>query len=227
MNTVNLSISPTCLEGANAAVRESFLQAASRLTLPEGREVSLPGQACLHLAFLQTGSIRVYLMSSEGREITLYRVGPGESCVLTAACLLGGTPFPASATVEQAVQGYLVPAAEFRTWVNRHEFWQRYVFRLLGKRLAAVLARLEEATFVRVDVRLAAQLLDRAGTVGLVPLTHQSLASDLGTAREVVSRILKRWQQAGWVQLERGAVRLVDTSALRDLSKPKPPSATP
>lgn len=162
--------------------------------------------------------MRVYLPSAEGREVTLYRVRDGHGCVLTASCILGGALFPAAAVAEQAVQGYSVPAADLRDWVARHGFWREYIFRLIGERLAAVLAHLDDAMFQRFDTRLARLLLPLAGAGGEVRLTQEQMARELGSAREVVSRTLNRWRAAGTVRLGRGLVRVERRAALEALA---------
>jgi len=161
--------------------------------------------------------LRVYLVSREGREITLYRIQPGGSCVLTASCILGGSGFPALAEVEKEVLAWAVPAAVFREWVARSEFWRHYVFQLLGDRLAAVLMRLEETSFERVDWRLARILL--AGGEEWIG-THQRLAVEIGTAREVVSRILERWRRAAWIESKRGRIKILNRAALQAHNDP-------
>jgi len=209
---------PPFLETAPFNVRTEFGGRARAFQLPDGRQVLTPGQVCTGMAFVVGGRVRVYLLSSEGREVTLYRVQDGHGCVLTASCILGGTPFPASAVVEQAVQGYAVSAADFRDWVTRHGFWREYIFRLIGQRLASVLARLDDAMFQRFDTRLARLLLPLAGAGGEVRLTHEQIAREMGSAREVVSRTLNRWRGEGIVGLGRGLIRVESRAALERLA---------
>mgnify|MGYP000395085611 CR=1 FL=1 len=207
---------PVFLAGAPAAARAEFAHAASRFRLPADRQVLLFGERCTGMSFLETGCVRVYLVGADGREITLYRVRPDEACVLTVASILGGTTFPAAAIVEMECTGWLVPEAVFRGWVDRERYWRQLVFQLLARRLGAVLARLEERAFHRLDARLAACLLARAGHApSRVTVTHQALADELASAREAVSRVLKRWARAGWVRPGRGSVNLLAVEPLR------------
>lgn len=162
------------------------------------------------------GAVRVFLPGQEGREITLYRVEPGSSCVLSASCILGGSMFPAMAEVERDVVAWVVPATEFRRWVGDSAYWREFLFRLLGERLGAVLGKLEETTFERVDARLARRLL-AAGANGRT--THQQLANEIGTAREVVSRVLSRWRERGWIESTRATIRVVDARAIASLAE--------
>lgn len=208
-------IMPEFLQEAPEAVRGEFVREARAFRLPGGRQVLVPGQSCSGIALVTRGSVRVYLLGQDGREITLYRVSQGHGCVLTASCILGDTVFPASAVVETEATGFVIGAERFRAWVVVHPFWREYVFRMIGLRLATVLARFEEAAFDRLDTRLARLLMDRIPPgEGMVPATHQQLADELGSAREVVSRALGRWQTAGWVKLHRGAIQVLHGAAV-------------
>ena len=209
---------PPFLAAAPFNVRAEFGHRSGPLQLPAGRQILTPGQACTAMAFVVEGCVRVYLLSSEGREVTLYRVQGGHGCVLTASCILGGTPFPASAVIEKTVQGYTVLSADFRDWVTRHGFWREYIFHLIGKRLASVLARLDDAMFQRFDTRLARLLLPLVGAGGEIPITHEQIARELGSAREVVSRALNRWRGEGIVGLGRGLIRVESRAALERLA---------
>ena len=207
-----MKILPALLQRAPATERSRFEAAAVTVKLPAGKQMLAWRETPGVMAFPITGAVRVYIVSREGREITLYRIKPGGACVLTASCILGGSGFPALAEVEKEVLAWAVPAAVFREWVARSKFWRQYVFQLLGDRLAAVLARMEETSFDRVDLRMARLLLaggnEWAGT-------HQRLAVEVGTAREVISRILERWRSAGWIETERGRIKILNREALQ------------
>jgi CRP/FNR family transcriptional regulator, anaerobic regulatory protein len=206
---------PGFLQTAPAAMRTEFLTAARSAEIPPGSPLLSPGQYCAGVAFLTAGRVRVYQVGEEGREVTLYHLGPGECCVLTVACLLGGQPFPALARTETDVRAWSVTAVDFRGWVDRHQFWRDYVFSLLGRRLGEVLHRVEDVAFRRIDVRLAAALLRRAGSTGrYVTVTQQQLADELGTAREVVSRTLARLRSDGLVRVARGRIEVLDRAGL-------------
>jgi CRP/FNR family transcriptional regulator len=211
---------PSILETAPAIVRSEFTQHARPFDLPAGKQVLLPGQPCAGMSFVMTGSVRVHLLSRGGHEIALYRVEGGHGCVLSASCILGGTAFPASAVVERRAGGLGVAADVFREWVERQAFWRKYVFALLGQRLAAVFARFEEAMFDALETRLA-RLLRRRADSGqrVVRATHAELANELGSAREVVSRTLGRWQQAGVLRLHRGAVEMLRQDELLRMAR--------
>lgn len=176
--------------------------------LPSGTTVCDLGQACTHLALIFSGTARVYQLAETGREITLYRVGAGECCILTASCIMSHRDFPAIAVCETATEALLIPAAQVEDWMGRFPAWRKFVWTLMADRLSSVLCLLEEVTFRRVDQRLIRYLLDntREHNSPILSMTHQAIADDLGTSREVVSRILKDLEQRQLVALSRGQV---------------------
>ncbi|WGZ95753.1 MAG: Crp/Fnr family transcriptional regulator [Candidatus Thiothrix putei] len=184
-------------------------------SIPAGQHVCREGDICPQLAIVLSGSVRVYKVGENGREITLYRIGRNDSCILTASCILSQTRFPALAVVEQAVQVAVIPAVRLREWVAQHEVWRGYVFGLMSQRLADVITTLNEVVFRRVDVRLAEYLLKLDAQQVQLAVTHQELASELGTAREVVSRILKDFERENLLALSRGTLTVQDRAGLQ------------
>jgi CRP/FNR family transcriptional regulator len=168
------------------------------------------------MAVLLSGSMRVFKLAETGREITLYRFGYGEGCILTANCILGNHQFPAIAAVEREAEAIAISATAFRLWVNRYQAWRDYVFDLLSRRLATVMAIVEEVAFRRMDARIADFLLQRlTSQAPLLHITHQQIAAELGTSREVVSRILEDFSVAGLIETGRGSIRLLDPQGLQ------------
>ena len=188
-------------------------------TFPVGQMICWQGDVCTHLALVVEGAVRVYKLGENGREITLYRIEAHESCILTASCILSDEPFPALAVVVQEVQALLIPAAVVQTWVSQYAVWRNYLFRLLSHRLAIVMEVVEEVAFQRMDVRLAAWLGEHTAVHPTLATTHQEIAFELGTAREVVSRLLKEWDREGIIVLGRGTITVVDGVALGGRSK--------
>lgn len=183
--------------------------------LGAGETICRQGTTCGHLALVLSGSARVFKLGESGREITLYRVGPGESCVLTASCILSHRPFPAFAKCETSLEGLLVSGADLIRWLELSPAWRDYVFGLIASRLADVISLVEEVAFRRVDRRLARHLIQHAaGPEARLDATHQQIASELGTSREVVSRILKDFEALGLLRIARGSVRLLDAEGL-------------
>lgn len=196
-----------------------MLRHAQPLTCPANTTLSLPGSFCEALAIVATGTVRVYQVAESGREITLYRLHAGDSCVLTASCILGQRPFPVVASTEETLEALLIPAPILRDWIARSAFWQEYVFGLLASRLAEVITVLEEVAFRRLDARIAEFLLERQGNSPTLDLTHQQIALELGTAREVVSRILRDLEREGIISRGRGTLNLLKPEALKTLAR--------
>lgn len=167
------------------------------------------------IPLLISGQVRVSMLGESGREITLYRFNRGECCVLTADAILGHRPFPANAHVEDTSEMALIPAATFQEWLARYPVWRDFVFQAMSARLSSLLLTLEDVAFRRMDKRLAALLLERGRSDGHISMTHQEFANELGSSREVVSRILEDFQSRGLVRLSRGAVTLQNPDRLR------------
>jgi CRP/FNR family transcriptional regulator len=183
--------------------------------LPAGRDVFRLGDACRNYLVVIEGTLRVQALSSSGREVVLYRVSDGQSCVLTTACLISGERYPAEGITETETVALSIPNPVFTQALAHSVAFQRFVFASQGKRLSDLIQRIEDVTFGRVDARLARLLLDRGGFQGaVVAATHQQFASELGTAREVVSRRLKLFEKQGWIRVLRGGIELCQCSAL-------------
>jgi len=167
------------------------------------------GDACAGIAFVLDGEIRVYKAQDGGREITLYEIGPGETCILNASCILGSNAYPANAVTTLASSLVLVPAHDFRRLLDRDETLRSFVYALLSQRLTEVMALVNEVAFGRLDERLYDYLLEKSAD-GVLATTHQKVANDLGSSREVVSRLLKEMERRGKVALARNEIRLLE-----------------
>ncbi len=187
MNDVLKSLTPILRRADGQLVRE-FQQAAFLARVPAGKDVFVEGDRADALALLISGVVRVYKIGETGREITLYRFGLGESCILTANAILSRQSFPAIATVEQEAEAVMIPADVFREWVRHHDLWRSFVFDLLSQRLASGMAIVDEVAFRRMDACVAAYLLSRSQPV--IRITHQEIAAELGSSREVISRTM-------------------------------------
>jgi CRP/FNR family transcriptional regulator len=202
------------LQGAPVDVVQEFQRTAFLARLPAGKDVFVEGDRVDAIALLISGAVRVYKVGETGREITLYRFGLGESCILTANAILAEQSFSAIATVEQDVEAVMIPASTFRSWVQRYELWRTFVYGLLAQRLASVMELVEEVTFRRMDIRVAALLLKRSQTQNPLSITHQEIAAELGSSREVISRILENFAAQGIVRVLRGSIVILDRSRL-------------
>ncbi|HTT13287.1 MAG TPA: Crp/Fnr family transcriptional regulator [Burkholderiaceae bacterium] len=184
--------------------------------VPAGGTMFEANMPCTGFPLVLEGSVRVTKLSPTGREIVLYRVAPGEGCILAGSCLLGHNEYSASALAEDDVTVLVVPPPLFQELILHHESFRRFVFDMYGARLAEVMELLEEVAFRRLDTRLA-QLLIQRGPV--INATHQKLADELGSVRVFVSRLLRNFEQRGWVKLEREKVTVVDLKGLAGLAK--------
>ena len=190
------------------------------LWLPAGTPVFAPGTPCSQYLLVAEGSVRVELLTESGREVVLYRVGPGQSCVLTTSCLLANETYPAVGLAETGVAAFAIPGPVFERTLGESARFRAFVFHRLGERLAEVLRRMEAIAFGDIDRRLAGCLLALADDSGCVHQTHQALAAELGTAREVVTRHLGAFADRGWIAAGRGRVQLLDRAALEAVAGP-------
>ena len=182
--------------------------------IPAGRDVFVEGQEVGAIPLLISGTVRVYQIGETGREVTLYRFRPGESCVLTANAILTRQSFPAVATVEEEAEAVMIPAETFREWVAGSDLWRGFFVDLVAQRLASVMAVVDEVAFHRLDQRVAALLAMRARRANPIPITHQEIAAELGSAREAVSRVLEDLNAKGLINLTRGWIEVTDLEAL-------------
>ncbi len=192
--------------------------AARQVTLPPGTCVFRAGNSCDNYLLVIEGTVRVTLLGDEGREVVLYRVGPGQSCVLTTSCLLGKNRYPAEGHTEALVTAWVLPRAAFEDALDHSPAFRQYVFANLGARLADVIRQMETITFHSITRRLASCLLAHADTQGALETTHQQIAVELGSAREVISRQLKRFEAEGLVRVQRGGIELTDIKGLQRLA---------
>jgi CRP/FNR family transcriptional regulator len=202
------------LQGAGPEMVREFLANAYYARIPANRDIFAEGDQAHAIALLLSGRVRVYKIGETGREITLYRFGSGESCVLTANAILSHQTFPALATVESDVEAIMIPADIFRDWIDRFEPWRNFVFDLLAQRLANMLVVVDEVTFRRMDARLATLLLRRSQIQNPITATHQELASELGSSREVISRLLADFADEDLIKMMRGRIEIIDRQAL-------------
>lgn len=165
---------------------------------------------------LLSGSVRVSKTGANGRELQLYRVPPGESCIITSSCLLGNAAYPARGTAESDTTAVTLSKILFEQLTEQHPPFRAYIFSLLGERLADLMQLVEEVAFHKLDQRLATLLLIKGE---IINTTHQNLADELGSVREIVSRLLKTFQDRGLVTLQREQIRITNTPALRSVSQ--------
>lgn len=210
-----ISHSLSILQNADPQLVRDFQQSAYVAKIPAGHDVFLVGDRVEAIALLISGVVRVYKIGETGREITLYRFGNGQSCILTANAILSQEIFPAVATVEEDAEAVMIPAETFRAWVGKYDLWREFVFDLLSQRLSKVMSIVDEVVFRRMDARLATLLLTRSQIQNPLRITHQEIASELGSSREVISRLVEDLSARGFLRVSRGEIEILDADALR------------
>ena len=206
------------LAGLDPATRQALNAYAQRLTLPRGTVIFRPGDPCGQFPLVASGTVRVMRLTESGRELVLYRVSPNETCILTTACLLSGDDYSAEGVAETDVVVFAIGAERFQALMDRSASFRALVFEGYGKRIAALMSRVEEIACTRIETRLADRLLTLGRGGASIETTQQALAADLGTAREVVGRMLRVFEKAGWLRWSRGHARILDEQALTDIS---------
>lgn len=189
------------------------------VTLPAGSRIYGPGHAPESFLLLIDGTVRVQQVSESGREIVLYRVSAGESCALTTACLMSYEDYPAEAIAETDIRAVAVPRLTFDDLIARSPQFRQFVFTAFSTRVTNLFRIIDEVAFSRMDIRLAQKLIELSHGGRNINATQQQLASELGTAREVVSRMMSEFHRRGWVSAVRGSITIDDRSALESLSR--------
>lgn len=203
----------TVLDALDSSSKERLasLQSAK---LPSGKVLFRPGDEVAGFVLVISGRVDVYMTSQTGREILLYSIAPGETCVQTTLGLLGEEDYSAEAVAETAIEIVIIPKSLFLELLGSSVSFRTYVFHAFASRLQSIMQVLERVAFIKVEERLAAILIKRSDETGLVHNTHQELATAIGSAREVVSRRLELFGRKGLVTLERGNIRITDKAGL-------------
>jgi CRP/FNR family transcriptional regulator len=204
------------LAGLSAEDRALLVGRVQEASLPAGAVLFTPGAACELYLLVVDGSIRVQMLAENGREILLYRVENGQSCLLTAAALVAGEAYAAEGVVERPTRAVILPAALFDRLLGSSPVFRRFVFAGFGRRVAGILDTMQAAVFQPVERRLARRLV---GAAGPITATHRDLAIELGTAREVVSRHLDAFERRGLLRRRRGSIEVVDPAGLARLAE--------
>jgi len=193
---------------------DRMLAQAAWLRMPAGSVLFDDHQVCEGFPFVVDGSVRVIKASSSGRELPLYRVATGETCVISSSCLLAAEDYNARGVTESDTLLMLLPKSVFDALMSEPAF-RSFVFHLFAERIAGLMQLIEEVAFHKLDQRLASVLL---GKGRILHVTHQQLADELGSVREIVSRLLKGFAAQGLVRLAREQVEILDAAGLRKMA---------
>lgn len=220
---MNVDHLPTVLKSGALArleegARDIVLREMRSLRIEAGRPVFRAGDHAVNFLMVKEGAVRVSVFTEQGREIVLYRVEPGETCVLTTSCLLSGADYDADAVAEDATEAIILPKAAFEELLATSARFRQFVFSTYGERLGTLISLVQEISLRHVDRRLARFLVQQGGE-GPIHLTHQAMAGELGTAREVVTRLLNDFADRNWLRLARGQVAVLDQAALEEYAR--------
>ena len=206
------------LNDINDAVINDLMNNAGTVTMPAKATAFHQGDACNNYLLILSGSIKVLTRAENGREIVLYRLGDGDSCVLTTSCLFGNARYPAEGISETDVIALAIPAEEFHRAIQQSKAFREFVFGSFSSHLGSLISLVEEIAFGKLDIRLARHLLKLSTDNSTLETTHQQLATELGSAREVISRQLKDFESRGWLKLYRGSLEVLDKQSLEKLA---------
>lgn len=196
------------------AILDRLKSAGSNLTIPDGSQLFAPGAYGEMFLIVRSGIVRVEQTSPSGRTVVLYRVGPYDSCVMTTSCMLSDIPYSGFGYAEGPVTALAIGRDKFNTLLATDAEFRGAVFMAFSQRIVELSEVIDDLLLNRMDLKLAQWLLDQGAPSGDIRITHQRIAAELGSAREVMSRILKDFEHRGWVRLERGVIYLQDRPAL-------------
>ena len=202
-----LKIFPVCRNEQTLQL-EKLLTNGVKRNLSKGDSLYFEGDQCQGIGFLLSGEIRVFKIGEIGREITLYEIFPGETCILNASCLLSSQRYPANAAATADGTILFIPADFFMGMMSASAIMRDFIFSLFSRRFNEIIELLEEVTFGKLNERLSEYLIEKSCN-DLLLTSHQKIANDLGTSREVISRLLKDFERKGQVALSRNQVRII------------------
>ena len=178
------------------------------------------GNECTGVIAIKTGCLRIYILSEDGKEITLYRLGEGEVCMLSASCALQSITFDVMVTAEEESECYVISGPAFAAVAEKDPYVKIFTLETAASRFSDVMWAMQRILFMNIEKRLAIFLMDESAAIGsdVIPLTHEQIGKYMGSAREVVSRTLKHFATEGLVEMSRKGVKLLDKRTLRRLT---------
>ena len=202
------------------AQREELSEHCQLHHFSKGERIHTEKKQCMGLLLIQSGQLRALILSEAGREITLYRLYTLDICLFSASCMMRNIQFDIQMEIEEDTHAFVVPPLLYDELCRQSALMANYTNELLGSRFSNVMWTLEQILFKSMDSRLARSLLERAlgDNTTKLHVTHEWLARDLGSAREVVTRLLKYFRDEGWIALSRGCIELLDEKKLREVA---------
>lgn len=186
----------------------------------KGRIIHSDEDKCLGMIYIISGEIRTYLLSEGGREITLFKLYDNDSCALSASCIISEITFPSQMKAEKDCKVLIISSSIFSKIANQNIYLKCYMYELLTKRFSSVVKTMEQLLFLRFDKRLATFLLSECKRTGSreIHMTHEQIAQHINSAREVVARMLKRFELNGLVELKRGSIKIIDIEKIKTIN---------
>ena len=205
----------------NKEEKQQLIAAVGTRTYEKGAFVHSASEKCLGIILVQSGQLRVYIQSAEGRDITLYRLEAGEACTLSASCFMNEITFDILIDAEEETEVLLINPAVFNQVASKNLYVENYMYKQATARFSDVMWTMQQILFLSFDKRLALFLLEESRRKGdpCIVMTHEQIAKYIGSAREVVSRMLKYFEEEGYLKLSRGKITLLDEEALEELSE--------
>ncbi len=206
-------------EHLSQAEKERLVDHTRPLHYPKGGSVHRGDEDCVGILLVKKGQLRVYMLSEDGRDVTLYRLFEGDVCILSASCVLEAITFDVCIDAEEETDVFQISSQTFRALSEQNIYVKCYGYQLTTTRFSDVMWTMQQILFMRADRRLAIFLWDEISKSGSdeIHMTHEQIARYMGSAREVVSRLLKYFASEGIVTLFRGGIRIVDKNKLRGL----------
>lgn len=191
----------------------------AKISYEKGTNIHNADTECLGLLLIKSGGLRVYILSDDGREITLYRLNPGDTCILSASCILNNITFDVHIDTEDYTELYLLNVNTFSRISSENVYVENFALKNALDRFSDVMWALEQILFMGIDKRLAIFLLDESSknNSSEIHLTHDQIARYIGSAREVISRMLKNFQTEGILELARGSIKITDKNKLKEI----------
>ena len=199
--------------------KETFMRSSQRVCFEKGTNIH-DGNECTGIILIKTGSLRLYILSEEGKEITLYRLFPGDMCMLSASCVLDSITFDVFVDSEENSDCVVVGGCAYESLSQRMPEAKIFALEAALGSFSEVMWVMQQILFMSMDKRLAIFLLDESSkrSTDIITLTHEQIAKYMGSAREVVSRMLKYFSFEGLVEVSRGGIKLQDKKRLRQLT---------
>ncbi len=194
-----------------------ILDNASLKSYQSGQTIHNGDQDCIGVLLIKSGELRTYILSEEGRDITLYRLGQGDVCILSASCILDNITFDVHIDAEKKSSVVLINPAIFQKICNQNIYAENFSYKTTIDRFSDVMWAFQQILFMSFDQRLTIFLLDEISKTGstVIAMTHEQIAKYIGSAREVVSRMLKYFEKEGFVKLSRGKIEVIDKMTLQ------------